>query len=274
MKNVLPLLLLVVTTCLPTLARDRVLEIYSTLGTDAEVMMEVASSILGEDGRVIPDPTGGRLLVLAPPEKHLQLRGMFGQAAATAKNVQLTIQFLENQQQRNTGASLEGSVIIDSRGGTAATLRPTVYHQTTTTAQNTQQMLVTTSGREASLRIGESIPFFEWTVDYSRFHPLAHVGTRWQDVGAFLVFSPIIQPDGETILIRLTPEIRGRSPDSSREAYRFTTLQTQVMVRNGQTLQIGNWSEANTIYNTFLIGRSRQGRSTDLNIQITPRILP
>jgi len=253
-------------------ASDRTLVIYSTRGADAHAMTEVAQGVLGTEGRVIPDPAGGRILILAPPDKHTQLRGMFEQSTATMQNVQLTIRFTENQQQEDAGAALEGSVTIDNQG-TRYNLRPSVYQQNTSLSQDMQQMLVTTSGREASLRIGESLPYLEWTVDYSRFH-LVHVGTRWQEVGAFLVFQPIIQPDGETILIRLTPEIRGRTPDANRESYRFTALQTEVIARNGQTLHIGNWSEANTIYNRFLIGRTRQARSTDLNIQITPRILP
>ena len=255
-------------------AEERRVEVYSALGTGVSVLAEIANAILDGEGRVIPDEEGNRLLVVATAEKHAILQELFKETGRRAtQNVQLTVRFLGGQQGKSAQANVHGSVIMDQRGGRYQA-RPSISQQTHTTSHDMQQLLVAANGREASLRVGESLPYFEWTVDHRRYHSSVHVGTRWQDVGAFLIFQPIIQSDGQTILIRLTPEIRGRTTDMRRESYRFTQLQTEVYVRNGQPMQIGGLAEANTIYHRFLIGGSRRRESQTLNIEIVPRILP
>ncbi len=252
---------------------DYQLEVYGTAGNDMRVMLEVVDTILDGEGRSIADPRGGRIFVRTSPAKHKALREAFSQTAATARNIQLSVRFAEQRQEQEDAAALEGEISHDP-SGTRWRIRPRAQHRSETTEQDTQQMLVTRSGHDATLRVGKRLPYLEWTADYSRFHSRIHVGTRWQDVGAFLVCKPTLQPDGETILIRMTPEIRGQGPDRSAQSYRFRSIETEVMVRNGQTIQVGEWSEANTLFNQFLIGRTRQSSRSNLKIHITPSILP
>ena len=273
MKIIITVLSLLLLGNIASATQDHRLEVYGVAGTDMSAMLELIDTILDGEGRSIPDPRGGRVFVNTTPEKHNVLRKAFSQVSATARNIQLTVRFVEQQQKQEDAAAVEGQVTRD-RSGTRWRIRPSARHQTETASQDIQQMLVARSGHEARLRIGEQLPYLEWTADYSPFHSRIQVGTRWQEVGAFLVFQPILLPDGETILIRLTPEIRGIAPDASPQTFRFRTIETELIVRNGQTTQIGGWSEANTLYNRFLIGRSRQTQSTDLKIQITPQILP
>ena len=253
--------------------QDYRLEVYGTAGNEMHVMQQIVNTILDGVGRSIADPQGGRIFVRTTPEKHKALREAFSQAAATARNIQLSVRFTEQRQQQEDAAALEGQ-ISRGRAGTRWRLRPSARHRAETSSQDMQQMLVTRSGHEATLRVGKRLPYLEWTADYSRFHSRIQVGTRWQDVGAFLVCKPILQPDGETILIRMTPEIRGQGPNQSPQRYRFRSIETEVMVRNGETIQVGGWSEANTVYNQFLIGRARQTSRSNLKIHITPNILP
>jgi len=253
-------------------AGEHKLVIYGTRGQDINVMVELARAILEDDGRIIPDAAGGRILVMTSPDRHARLREAFRHGEATIRNVQLTVIINEAGQQRETETSLSGAVHIGS-DGTRVRVSPTLRHQTTESSRAVDQMLVARSGSEAALRVGDTLPVLEWTYDYGRYHPSIHVGTRWLEAGAFLTFRPTVQPDGETIHLVLTPEIRGRSPDGDPLAYRFTTVQTEIVARDGQTIQIGDWSEAGQLYSRFLIGQRRTEHSNAISIHITPRIL-
>ncbi len=254
-------------------AGEHELVVYGTRGQDITVMVELAQVILEGDGRVIPDAAGGRILVMASPDRHARLREAFQQGAATIRNVQLTVMINEDGQQRETEASIEGAIQIGGNG-TRIQATPSLRHQTSESSKAINQMLVTRSGSEATLRVGDTLPVLEWTYAYSRYHPSIHAGTRWLEAGAFLSFRPTIQPDGETIHLLLTPEIRGRSPDGDPLAYRFTTVQTEIIARDGQTIQIGDWSEGGQLYSRFLVGMRQVENRNAITIHITPRILP
>jgi type II secretory pathway component HofQ len=248
------------------------LAVYGTLGTDIEIMTATAHALLGEEGNVIPDPKGARLLILTSPEKHAALQKAFEKSMASIQNVQLTVQIQSSEQQNKNNASLSGTITIRPDGARVVA-QPSFQYQTREASQNTQQLLVTTSGKEASLQIGEVIPFLDWTIDTARFHPAIYAETRWQEVGAFLTFQPTIQPDGKTIHLKLTPEIRGKAANGDPLGYSITSIQTEIVAQDGQTVEIGNWSDANQLYSSFLIGRSKSNQSKSIVINITPRIL-
>jgi len=249
------------------------LGIYGTQGAAISVLAELANAIVADDGRVMEDPGGGRLLIITTPEKHALLRAALDQSTASIRNVQLNITFTESLRKRETGASL-GGTFESSPTGSRLTLQPGIQYQRTNTDTDTAQMLVATSGTTASLRVGEVIPYLEWTVEDSPWNARTRIGTRWLDVGAFLTFTPTIQPDGERIHVRLTPEVRGRTAEGEPVSHRFTTLQTDVVARNGQTIEIANTEQANSLFERFLIGGSSTRQKKSLVIAITPTILP
>ena len=267
MKIVILILLL---AALPVQAERR-LEVYPLQGPDPAAIEELTREIVGEHGRVIPDPRGGRLLVLTTPDIHVILREILQKAAVPHKNVQIEVVFDETASEQDSGAALSGSLTVGP-GGSSWQLRPQAHHQSSQQEGSTRQLLVAASGTEASLRVGTSIPYLEWTVDYSRFNPLITIGTRWQDAGAFLVFRPIIMPDGNTIHIEITPEIRGHAEGRARTV-RFASLQTSLYARNGQSISIGEWAEAQTLFNRFLVGLQKQDQNRTLHVRMTPRIL-
>lgn len=275
MKPSLIFILCIFSMCLPfplSAKTEQELVVYGTLGTDIQVMTEVANAILAGEGKAIPDKNGARILILTSPEKHAALKQAFEQNTANIQNVQLTVQIQTQKNEDQNAASVSGAITV-TPDGTSVQVRPSFQYQSTETSENTQQLLVTTSGKEATLRIGEVIPYLEWTIDTARFHPAIHVGTRWQEVGAFLKFKPVIQQDGQTIHLQVTPEIRGKNPNGEPLAYSLTSIQTELVAQNGQTIQIGNWSEANQLYQSFLIGRSKTDQNKNVTINITPRIL-
>ncbi len=264
-----PLLILLFAT--NTIRAERKLEVYPMQGSDPSAIEELTREIVGDQGRVIRDPRGERLLVLTTPEMHALVRTSLQKAAVPQMNVQIEVVFAGTETDQRRGATLDGSLTTGPTG-TDWQLQPRMHHQTSRQQGTTRQLLVAANGSEASLRVGTSIPYLEWTADYTRFHPLITIGTRWEDVGAFLVFRPVVMPDGNTIHIHLTPEIRGLARGNN-QTFRFASLQTSLYARNGQTVSIGDWSEAQTIFNRFLVGFQSREHDQTLNIRMTPRIL-
>ncbi len=250
---------------------NRTLEVYPVVGEDPTAWEEVARELVGADGRVIPDQRGSRLLIITTPATHARLHDALQQASSSGKNVQLSVRIAQSDDTQASGASVEGSITSGS-DGTTWRLQPRISHQTQQETRTTRQMLVTRSGSEASLRVGTQIPYLAWTMEHARHHPLITTETRWQDVGAFLVFRPVVLPDGETIQIHLVPEIRGRKKNEPA-SIRFAALETTVTVRNQQTVAIADWQDAGSIYDQFLIGARRKTRKQALRVEITPRIL-
>ena len=151
------------------------------------------------------------------------------------------------------------------------TIRPEVRHTVIERREDTRQFLMTASGREAVLRVGERVPYIEWISEYTWRGGYVTQRVNWQDVGAYLVVQPTIL-DGELIHIRLIPELRGYAEDAP-ERLRFAELATEVYVRNGQTVALGGLERDREFYSRFLIGFDRRGEYRSLDIELTPAIV-
>src|SRR5690606_4799639 len=97
-----------------------------------------------------------RLIVITTPEKHATLDEVLGKADAQVGNVRIEVRFRETGSERDSGAAVRGEgEIVFGPGGpdTSIVLRPELRHTVTETSADTRQILMTASGREASLRV-------------------------------------------------------------------------------------------------------------------------
>ena len=249
--------------------------VYPILFGDPAALETYARTVVGEEGHVVLDARGQRLIVLAPAALHAELNQVLGEADARTGNVRIQIQFRDRERAQDRGAAVgvDGDIVFGP-GGRQADIRlePRLRHTVTDQRSDTQQMIMAASGREAILRVGEQVPYLEWITTYAWHGGYTSSRVNWQDVGSFLVVTPTILPDGSTVHIRLTPELRGRV---DHQPYRqtFTTLATEVYVLDGQTIPIGGAVDDQEFYSRFLIGMDRQGRTRQLEIELTPQIV-
>jgi type II secretory pathway component GspD/PulD (secretin) len=250
-------------------------EVYDLGFADAQSAVEMVKAIVGPTGNVSLDAANHRLLVIATQDKHAEVANMMRKLNVPPRNVRIEVRFLGSSNQRNVGAGVAASgEIVRDEGITSTRIRvkPRLENTTMTASSDVTQILLVASGREGRLRIGESIPYSDWFVDYGLQWGILKKRVLWQDVGASLVVEPMIVGDGPMIRIRLTPELSGLV-DGSVYQTRFARVATEVVVQDGQSFQIGGLDKDSDFYSRFLIGVDRSGAQQTLNITLTPRIV-
>ena len=249
--------------------------VYPIVFGDPEALEAISRSIVGEEGHVVLDNKGNRLIVVTTPSRHTQLNEILGQADAQTGNVQITVTFRNRSVERDRALGVQGGghVAIGPGGTTGKiTIQPEIRDTLTETSGDTKQLLLVASGRDGALRVGESVPYIEWISEYSWRGGYSESRIQWQDAGSFLVVTPTILSDGLTIHIRLTPEIRGLV-DGNPLRVKYAALSTELTVSNGQTVQIGGSNQHQEFYSRFLIGMNRSGVTSSLDIELTPVIV-
>jgi len=147
------------------------------------------------------------------------------------------------------------------RIGAAAAARPgtvVVAGDARTSSSNTttQQQLLVMSGGRASIRIAQEIPYSEWFWTWGLGRGLWSGGTRWRDVATGMEVEPTLLPGGR-IQIRLTPYFEYML-DARRQTTKVHQLSTEVMVREGQDLDLGGVPFEDTEFRElFLVGFDR-----------------
>jgi type II secretory pathway component GspD/PulD (secretin) len=250
-------------------------EVYDLGFADAQSAVEMVKAIVGPTGSVSLDAANRRLLVVATDEEHVQVKSMMRKLNVPPKNVRIEVRFIESSRQRNVGAGIgDSGEIVRDEGITSTKIRvrPRIENTTVTASSDVTQILLVASGRQGVLRVGESIPYSDWFVDYGLQWGILQQRIVWKDVGASLVVEPVVVGDGPMIRIRLTPELSGLV-DGSVYQTRFSRVATEVVVQDGQAFQIGGLDKDNDFYSRFLTGFDRSGSQQALNITLTPRIV-
>jgi len=241
---------------------------------DAETSLEAARAVVGDSGVVILDRRHHRLLVRADAEKHEQLRRLLAQLNVTPPNVYIEVEYDDAYSAHERGASLgvDGEIVVENGDVSARVdLQPSVVHRTERGSSLTRQSLLVASGREASLRVGERVPWIRWINRWGLRHGLYESEIVWQDVGAFLVVQATVIGEGPMIRIRLVPELSGRV-DGNPHRIRYTQAATEVTVADGQTVSLGGLANRDEFFSRFLVGYDRSGGHRTLDIRLTPRL--
>lgn len=248
-------------------------EVYPIGAGDMDSTLDAVRAFVGDEGQVTPDPVHQRLLVATTPERHAQIAALMQKLTVPARNVMIEVAFDSAGSANSFDASVSGSGEWTTGIGGTAIFRPHLSSQSTTMSGSERQMLLVSSGREASLRVGESVPYLQWFIDYGMYGGWTVPQLTWQEVGSFLLVQPTVIGDGPLVRIKLTPEISGLV-NGSPERVRFTSVATEVVVQDGQSISIGGLDQHREFYDRFLIGVSRDGSTHNVNIRLTPRIQP
>jgi type II secretory pathway component HofQ len=250
-------------------------EVYPLGFADAPSAVEMVKAIVGPTGSVSLDEANHRLLVVATDENHAQVANMMRKLNVPPKNVRIEVRFVGSSSQQNVGAGIGASGEIVRDEGISRTrikVKPHVENTSIVASSDVAQMLLVASGRQGVLRVGESVPYVDWFVDYGLRYGYLQQRVNWKDVGASLIVEPMVIGDGPMIRIRLTPELSG-IVDGNVYRTSFSRVATEVVVQDGQTFQIGGLDKDSDFYSRFLIGFDRSGGEQALKITLTPRIV-
>jgi len=256
-------------------AQQTTLKLYSVHYTNPSNTAEIITMMMPSTNGFAIQAIDRKLEIRGTPEQHATAEQMLRELDKPPKNVQINVQFARSGQtsSREAGIRPSGPIIIRD-GEVHGSFEGRFSNQSTTSSENTTQMLVAMDGHSAMLRVGESVPYLAWLTEYSWRHGyIREVNIEWRDVGSFLSVRPEILGDGPLIRVRLTPTLSGRLENGMKQTIEFTELATEVVVRDGQTLSIGGFNQDQEFSSKFLIGRSGGSESSITDITLTPRIL-
>lgn len=252
----------------------QVFEVYGVGSADPAGLLELVRAAAGPDGHVTYDERQNRLLVLAPAGAQRQISEMMKTAVPPPVNVRLEVRFRGSSRRADQQASVFGEAgVVRENGITHSTIRlqPKVVQESTDQQSSVSQILVVSSGHEASLRVGEEVPWLDWIMDYGWHHRVLVEQVNWQQVGSFLVVQPVVV-GGQWIRLRITPELRGLA-GGRPHAVRFAQVSTEVVIPDGQPYPLAGLAQGNEFMSHFLVGRRSVETSETLDISVTPRIL-
>jgi type II secretory pathway component GspD/PulD (secretin) len=250
-------------------------EVYTLKSPISESVEQVVRQLAGPDGQVTVDPPY-RLVVVATEEGHRRIAEALQKMDRPPVNIRLTVRFAQAGQQRASDVSVSGEgEIIREEGITKTKIRvkPRIQDETTTYSDQAAQTLLVASGRDGYIAVGQEIPYLAWIMDYGRQLGIIEAAFEWRAVGAYLVAQPEVAGDGPLIRVRLIPELRGLDTQGRPRVIRFTSVATEVVVRDGQTFPLGGWDRDAQFYSRFLVGHGRDGSTETLQISLTAEII-
>ena len=259
---------------LSTPAEESALKTYTVRYADITEVADVIPMMMPSTNGLTVKTVDNKLLVRGTAEQHGIVRQILRDLDAPPKNIQVNVQFATSggSHNREIGIRPDGPIVIHN-GKVHGSFDNSFTSQSTTTRENTTQMLVAADGRSASIRVGERVPYVTWLTEYGGRHGYVRdIEIEWRDVGSFLRMEPTIVAPG-LIRVRLTPELSGRLENGEHQSIEFTHLVTEVTVADGQTISIGGFSKDKEFSSKFLIGRGSAGNATVTGITLTPRIL-
>ena len=256
-------------------AQEVTFKLYPVHYTDpseaAAIIPLMASSTNGLSIQIIDR----KLAVRGTAEQHAEVATMLRELDKAPKNVQINVEFATtgHSSSREAGIRPNGPILIRN-GEVHGAFEGRLSDRSTTSSENTTQMLVAMDRRSATLRVGERVPYLAWLIEYGCRHGyIREAQIEWQDVGSFLAVVPEIIGDGPMIRVRLIPELSGRLKDGKEQTIQFTEVATEVIVSDGQTISIGGFNTDEEFSSKFLVGRSGGSDSSITGITLTPRIL-
>ena len=242
-------------------AADKEFKTYALGSADGSNAMEIVRALIGDDGKVLLEPSTGRLLVLTTQDKQAAVAAAVRELYVTPTNVRIEVEFRGSGEQRDAGASVttKGKVVVGS-GGAHSTMRlqPRVENSLERTTSNARQELLVSSGRQGSIFIGENVGYLDWLMEYGRRYRYIEERLAWEQVGARLIAEPVVLGGGPTIRLRLTPELSG--------LVNGTPYHTRFA--------LGGLDEHKEFYSRFLVGFDKSGTKQNLDIVLTAHIVP
>lgn len=262
-------------TALCAITEEVTLKTYNVHYADPAEIADVAPLMMASTNGLVIQAVDRKLVVRGTAEQHTVIQQMIRDLDAPPKNIQINVNFDSSGSSSRSefGIRPHGPIIIRD-GEVHGSLEGRFGNRSTTSSENTTQMLVAMDGHSATLRVGERVPYLSWLMEYGyRYGYIREIGIEWREVGSFLAMEPTIVGPG-LIRVRLIPELSGRLENGDRQSIQFTHLATEVTVADGQTISIGGFSKDEDFSSKFLIGSAPGGKSVHTTITLTPKILP
>jgi len=231
-----------------------------TLGfAGADALVEQVRGMVSPQGKVSYVPAIHKLIVVDIQEKLDLIDKIVRETAGPTRNIQIRVQFNE------AGIAHHDGLMVTPKGSGGVS-------RTTGFGQNTAQMLTAMDGGRAYLEITREYPrpYLSYFYDYVRQFGVAMIHVEWRSVGSRLAIHP--RSMGNLVRVRLIPELTYVT-SAGPGAVAVERLATEVVLGNGQTIQIGSLSQDQEFSSRFFMGFDERGRSRSVSVTLTPTIM-
>ena len=242
---------------------------YTLAQPDASEAVAALREMVGDRGRLVYYEPTGRLLVNGSPDVHQAVQTVLRELSAPRSNVRIEVSFNEQSRDSRTGASVSGGA-----GPSGAWhVRPRVESRTTTGSDQKRQILLVRSGGEASLAVGQEVPFVTELVRWGRDWGYLDQAVEMRNVGASLWVKARVIGEGPLVEVTLTPEISGLL-GGRLQRVRYKRVATSVTVADGASTTLAGYGENAEFYRRFLAGLSQSHHTSDTQITLHVAIEP
>jgi type II secretory pathway component GspD/PulD (secretin) len=282
-------------------------------GAPAAVTGRRDASLSGETS-IVPDPRTNSLLIRANPDDFELIRAAVDQVdirplqvliEVVIAEVQRTSKFalgltggLDTTHVRGTRSSVAGSTTgtLPTDGIVLRALRLGGYDLNATLAAASTRgdatilsrpVLLAANNEHATISVGRQVPFVQVTTRSDAGIPTDVV--QYRDVSTELTVTPTISPEG-FVALEVNQQVNSVEENSGvkdNPIISSRSLQTQLLVRDGQTAVLGGLSDQNKsvshggvpgLSRLPLVGwifgsRTQDSRDTELFIFLTPRVI-
>lgn len=250
------------------------IKVFPLQFADPESVRQAVAPMVEPEGRVTLSRADRSLVIMTEPDRMEDLRKVIQRLDRIPPNVRIEVDMDGASSSRRTGASLglQSEIIIGN--GTVkgrGILRPEVTHRQSSQQQAVQQSLLVSSGRSARLEVGREVPYARYFYRFGLQHGLLETEIHWRPVGSSLVIEPTVIGEGPMIRVRVIPEIRAEV-EGRVEEFQYTSVATEITVRDGETVRIGGMHQHEDFYSRFLVGGDQGGTSRQMQLRLTPRI--
>ena len=231
---------------------------------DLQEVEAAVKASLSPQGKTVLLPRERKLLVQDEAEYLPMAEAIIAAFNAPRPNVRVEVMFQEaggiDDRRLEVRGRIGGRDISAGNRPGPNGLEIDAVNRRTTSSRTANQFLMVQSGRTASIRVAQEVPFVDYFYDYALgLGYVTGVQTRWRSIGAQMAVTPRVR--GDWVEVELYPQIT-TLVDARQEVIDFRELATVVTVASGQVVQVGGFQGASEEFNrNFFSGGGRSGGS-------------
>lgn len=258
-------------------------EVFPLGSARAAEVLEALPQVLTPAGKVELVEQGRAVRITDTPAGLAAARSILEALAVPAPvgpNVRIQVQFQQAESGYDRGIDVRGGYQRApgiTRQGDRIRVEPIergsvgigLQDSRTERSSNVTQMLLVASGREASLEVGQQIPYVDYFYDYALGLGIVQPQIRWAQIGSRLRVRPTVA--GNNIHVEVTPEISALV-GGRWQTYAYESLSTTVTVANGGSVTLGGFSGADARFNQNFFSTGSRGRAVGSTFTLTASI--
>jgi type II secretory pathway component GspD/PulD (secretin) len=257
----------------------RVSEVHPLGIADVRVAHEVVLGLLSAEGRAVLDEGHNTVIVLDSPGRQEAVRDALRGLQLPLPSVRVETRITDRETGGAAELSASGQLVAYLPDGSAeGSVFFTVDDKKTSRSRKAEQLVVVSSGGEASISVGRQIPYPGWFAVYGSRLGLVAADIDWKEVGSRLAVRPTVIDGGKKVRLQVVPELdylvggTGRKKGKRREIS-FVGEATEVVTASGEEMRIGGNEESEEFYSRLLVGYDRQRRVRSVDVFVRATVL-